>query len=67
MLGLCSKLTKRIAIHFIWTDLDASLIHFSLASHKWDIVKQRRPDEKPHNVASHQGLHCLFKRKIVLC
>ena len=25
--------------------------------------KSADPDETPHNVASHQGLHCLPKRK----
>ena len=24
------------------------------------------PDETPHDVASHQGLHCLFKRNVKL-
>ena len=42
-----------------------NLTRLILASHKWDIVKERRLDETQHNVASHQGLNCLLKRKSI--
>ena len=38
------------------------LTHLSLASFLWDTGKQWKPDQKPHNAASDQVLHCLLTK-----